>query len=94
MPEDWQVAQYPHPSDEHLGVAKSAGASDGHHPIRGDARGKGEDTNIVPIPSFNLYQNHGFKMCNPQPCPILLRDSVSGGLVKPRKLHFISVASE
>ena len=41
---------------------------------------KGEDTNMVPIPSANLYQNHGFKMCNPQPCPILLRDSVSGGL--------------
>ena len=41
---------------------------------------KGEDTSMVPIPSANLYQNHGFKMCNPQPRPILLRDSVSGGL--------------
>lgn len=39
-PEDWQVARA-HTSDEHLGVAKSAGASDGYHSIRGDARGKG-----------------------------------------------------
>lgn len=52
------------------------------------------ETSMVPIPSANLYQNHGSKMCNPQPHPILLRDCLGRSKVEPRKLHFISVVSE
>ena len=59
-----------HTSDESLGVVKSAGASGGHSPVWGGARGEGSGASLAQwVPSTDVYQNHGFKIRNPQPHP-------------------------